>query len=479
MVGAKLKKIIKRLSIVLSAVLILRVVGGVVISKFIDGDFFSRQLSRIVYEQTGRRLIIEEVPSFSIFPNFSFKMREVTLSNPTTFKGNDYFMKAEEVGFSIKLIPLLTKKIEISRVTVKNFSINLIASKSKQQNWVGWSPTDANLVDSANLEPVATSDSAFELAGFSVDELKLSGGKIVWLDEIAGNSLVINGLALLFEETSSFGSMSNAAAMESIISDLNLAGIFKIESVVAGDQRAATDLVGKITVAQEKVKLELSSGCFYDGQINGWMVMSGEPSRIKMESEVALEGLSFDKFNQKLTGKISTKVKIAAKGATYPELLRQLNGEGFFTIADGAYRGIDIPYEIKVVSSLLNSKVPPAKPEVPATGFEKASFTFKIAQGVAYTDDFLIEAADYQIAGAGAADLIKEFLDFSLTATAKRDQNLFVPVKIIGKFSEPSVKLDVNAALGGMAKRVIKNQLKGTMQAVPNSIKKLFPFNLN
>jgi AsmA protein len=172
----------------------------------------------------------------------------------------------------------------------------------------------------------------------------------------------------------------------------------------------------------------------------------------------------------RLSGRANLLLKATGRGASMDAVLRSMNGHVDAGIADGAFEGVDVAFEIGRVQSLLDSHAP-APANTRRTKFDEFKASAQISNGVAVTKDVTIASAAIKVSGEGSANLPTKMLDFRLLAsilTAPATKLVDIPLRITGPYSDPTVKADIN--------EVAKDQLKQKLQDVlkKNGLQGLF-----
>lgn len=161
--------------------------------------------------------------------------------------------------------------------------------------------------------------------------------------------------------------------------------------------------------------------------------------------------------------------------------ISNLTGNGSILINHGSYRGVGVPYEVRRAHAVLNIKQLPEKPQSPHTDFDKLTMNFRVNNGILSTNDFLVQAPDYKITGQGSANLKAKNLDLSLSAYSTHDENFFVPIKVTGALTDPSIRFDavvmLQHAIKKVVNNVIQNQVEKHIKNLPQEINKILPLN--
>ena len=130
----------------LGVVVLLLVVSAVVLPKVVDPNNYKDEISAAILERTGRELVIGGEIKWTVFPSVGLDLSDVTLGNRSGF-GDQPMLDIGQVGISVKLMPLLSKKIEIGEVSMTGVSLNLQRSADGKNNWEDLSDTPSNTTD--------------------------------------------------------------------------------------------------------------------------------------------------------------------------------------------------------------------------------------------------------------------------------------------------------------------------------------------
>jgi AsmA protein len=128
-------------------------------------------------KRLGRPATLGEM-HLGIFPP-RFRVQNPAIGDDPRFSPDAPFIKAQEMGVSLKLWPLLQKQIEISSLKLERPSLNLIKNSAGVWNFASLGrPTE-----SANPTPQNPSPPSPTQQQFSLDELTISDGQISILDQ--------------------------------------------------------------------------------------------------------------------------------------------------------------------------------------------------------------------------------------------------------------------------------------------------------
>ncbi len=167
---------------ILAAVVLLVIIAAIALPFFIDPNDFKPEIQTAVKENTGRNLTIKGDLELSVFPWLGVSTGELTLSNAAEFSGNN-FAQIKSSHVKVKLLPLLSKKLEVSRIELVGLDLYLAKNKQGLTNWDDLvqskkeekqaQQTDKNK-ENRNTNPL----SALALGGISIEQ-----AHIVWDDQ--------------------------------------------------------------------------------------------------------------------------------------------------------------------------------------------------------------------------------------------------------------------------------------------------------
>ena len=177
----------KPFKIILStiAALALLLIAAVFILPFvIDPNDFKPELAAIVKDKTGRELVLDGELKLSLFPWLGVSTGKIALSNAQGFQDRP-FATIEEGDIKVLLLPLLSKRIEVSRIVLKGLVLNLAKNKEGIANW-------ADLSDSGPMPSVPTGNvgkqdqqpasAAAATLAFSIGGIAVENARINWDD---------------------------------------------------------------------------------------------------------------------------------------------------------------------------------------------------------------------------------------------------------------------------------------------------------
>lgn len=172
----------KAAKIIISAAIGLVVVAVsamVLATILIDPNDYKGDISKIVQEKTGRELVFDGDLSLSVFPWIGVSTGGISLSNAPGFAEKNMFsLKSADV--SVKLLPLLSGKIELGNVDVSDLQLFLMRNKKGVTNWADLTGADEHAPKKED-KPADKKDAELNLV---VSGLNVQNANVVWDDRM-------------------------------------------------------------------------------------------------------------------------------------------------------------------------------------------------------------------------------------------------------------------------------------------------------
>lgn len=144
----------KTLQIVLGlfALIVALVLAAVIIIPLaVDPNDYRDDIARAVEERTGRGFEIEGEISLSVFPWLGLEVGRMRLGNPPGF-GDAPFLEIGSAGVGAKLMPLLSRRLEVSTLRLDGLRLNLVQLADGSNNWSDLADDDASARDTPPAE---------------------------------------------------------------------------------------------------------------------------------------------------------------------------------------------------------------------------------------------------------------------------------------------------------------------------------------
>lgn len=221
----------------------------------------------------------------------------------------------------------------------------------------------------------------------------------------------------------------------------------------------------------------------YDGDVR--IDASGETPSISVNEKVEgvnLTPLARSMFEQEnISGTIAGSFVLSGSGDNLAEIRSDLDGNMAFELADGAWEGTDVWYQIRAARALFKKEQPPERRNPPRTEFTSVVATGTVTDGIFSNDDLLAELPFLQLTGNGNVDLVQAEVDYSLQArvlerpefvdeASKTELDDFtqavIPLSVSGPLASPSIRPDVEGMLKAEVKKAVDEKRDELKQRV-------------
>lgn len=185
-------KILKKLFYLIILVILLLAVGTFLATRFINPNNYKDKITAMVHEKTGRDLTIQGQIELSFFPWIGLRVHGVQLSNAAGFQPNN-FASVGEADVRVKLLPLLSRQIEIGKVTLLDLTVNLAKNKEGVTNWQDLTARSTSNTAKVSTTTTTTQSTATGLV-FSVAGINIENANVSWVDAQKGRNVTLKNV---------------------------------------------------------------------------------------------------------------------------------------------------------------------------------------------------------------------------------------------------------------------------------------------
>jgi AsmA protein len=173
-----MSKVLKIILGLFGLLIVLVLAAVIIIPLVVDPNDYREQIARGVEEQTGRAFEIEGEISLSVFPWLGLEVGRMRLGNPPGF-GEAPFVEIGSAAVGARLVPLLSRRLEISTLRLDGLRVHLVQLADGSNNW------DDLGGDSAPSPEPRGAGPAFQFE--RVDGLRLTDAQVRYEDRKAGS----------------------------------------------------------------------------------------------------------------------------------------------------------------------------------------------------------------------------------------------------------------------------------------------------
>lgn len=430
-------------------------IGLVLLLPFIiDLNKYQDQYRPLIEEALNRKVMLDDI-RLTIWPRLGARVAGFTVVEDPAF-GTGPFASLASVDVGVKLVPLLSGKVEVEEITLREPLITVIKNKNGVLNASTLGRKGVAIPERPSRAPVPSPDGPLKiLALLAVDRVSIAGGKVTYRDVSQSQpveyvlqdmefllrsvhlgetpsihlAMLVQPLSLPVSLDGTFGPLKETADLDAINLQLALGKTnFAITGKTAGqhmslnvtapvintahlpmtlplkkpvevkDFKLAADLKG-----QEMRLSDLSFQLFEGTVVAQGGLMAGVAAP-PFNGKVAVQGLqlgpALDAVAQipvSISGTAGADFSVKGQGFATNDLTRALEGGGHVEVKDGKIEGVNLLEEAMAILRVAGISLDRAK----ATAFSTVETDLMIRQGVVTLQNLLMDSHDFQATGGG------------------------------------------------------------------------------
>jgi AsmA protein len=196
-----MKKAFKWIGIGLLAFCVVIIAALLVIPMFVDIQDYKPRLETMVSEKTGRHFSIGGDLELSLFPWAGISFSNLKLGNPDGYK-EKVFLSIESFDARVKLLPLLSKNIQVKRFIIEGPHLVLEKSADGKGNWKGFGESKKPEGKPVTVKKEKAPGNALPVKSLQVEEFAVKNGTAVWIDDAARTRKTLSDLNLELQNIS-------------------------------------------------------------------------------------------------------------------------------------------------------------------------------------------------------------------------------------------------------------------------------------
>lgn len=174
----------RKLFIGLFVLVVVLIAAIAIIPSLVPSEIYKEKIQTQLTKELARDVTIEGDVKVSVFPSIRAKTDRVTIANPDGFEG-DVFASMDALNAKVKLLPLLSKRVEISAFELKNPVINLQKKADGSANWVMGTPAQTAPTSKEDAGPFKR-DGRFAAIDPAIGRFAIENGAISYSDATTG-----------------------------------------------------------------------------------------------------------------------------------------------------------------------------------------------------------------------------------------------------------------------------------------------------
>ena len=170
--------------LVLITLAFLALAGATYMLVTFDPNDYKDRLVAAVTKATGRDFAIEGDIKATMFPVLGLDIAQIRMGNPDGFGGDD-FLSVGKMQAGVKIAPLFEKRIELTKITLVEPSINVIKNADGKTNLE---------FPKAEKTAIAADEPGGAPMDFSIEQIEISNARAVYNDKAKGEMWTVHPL---------------------------------------------------------------------------------------------------------------------------------------------------------------------------------------------------------------------------------------------------------------------------------------------
>lgn len=462
----------KKVLLAVGLLLLLLVALVVLLPFIVDLNSYQAQYRPVIEEALNRKIALKDI-RLTILPSIGVRVAGVTVMDDPAFSTGP-FASLTSLDVGVKLRPLLSKRIEVEEVTLRDPVITVIKNAQGVLNTstIGKKAGPKAEAPAKAPTPPPTAEGPLHiLTLLAVDRVAVSGGQLTYRDQSAAKptEYVLQKLEFLLKSVrlgetprvhaattvqpynlpvkvdGTFGPLTESLDLKTIDLMIGLGNIALAVkgSDVGGDLKLAVtsptintadlpvalplrkpieakDLKVAAAVKGPQARLQTFSVNLFGGRIEAHGgITTGSPAP-PFDGKVAIQGIQLGPLMEAVgtdkvavSGTVALNLAVRGAGFSMPDLTHALEGPGRIRIKDGKIEGINLLKEAFALLKAVGVKQDTAN----ATVFSTIESDLSIKRGIITVERLLMDSHDFQATAAGT-------VGFDQTLNLKANLNL-------------------------------------------------------
>ncbi len=197
-----MKSTLKWAAIIVGCLVVVVIAAMLIIPMFIDVQKYKPVLESKVVEATGRPFTVGDDLKLSLFPWAGISFSDLRLGNREEFSEKE-FVQVKSFEVRVKLLPLISKEIEIKRFVVDEPRIVLVKNKKGRGNWE--QPKQKQQQAAAPKtggEASPGGPGGLPINALTVGNFSINNGSALWIDHTTDTRKEIKNINLVLTDVS-------------------------------------------------------------------------------------------------------------------------------------------------------------------------------------------------------------------------------------------------------------------------------------
>ena len=489
-------------------VMVVVVVVGVILALpfFIDLNKYQNQYKPLIEDALNRKVQLQDI-RLTMWPRIGAQVAGFAVLDDPAFNAGP-FASLTSLDVGVKLMPLLSGKVEVGEITLRDPVITVIKNKNGVTNVATIGRTGVATPETPSRAPVPSTEGPLKVLGLlAVDRVSIIGGKLTYRDLSAAKPIeyVLQDLQFVLKSVQlgqspslhlatlvqpfnmpvaldgTFGPLKETTNIDAINLQLALGNtVFTITGSTAGHDANVNVNSPVINTANLPIALPLKNPVelksfeiaaavkgqdahlsnlsfqLFDGQVKAQGSLTSGSDSPPFTGTATIQGLQLGPALDALvatqvsiSGTAGVDVALKGQGFSMPDLTRALEGNGHLGVKDGKIEGVNLLQEAVTLLKVAGISIENPR----ATAFSTFETDLAIKEGIINVQRLLMDSHDFQATGEGTVGF-----DQTLNLTVTLNLSHALSQKLTG--SSPAARL---ALAGGQLN--VPLLITGTVQA--------------
>jgi len=444
------------MKIVIGLLIVVVLVVGVILALpfLIDLNKYQDQYKPLIEGALNRKVQLQDI-RLTIWPRIGARVAGFAVLDDPAF-GSSPFTSLMSLDVGVKFMPLLSGKVEVEEITLRDPVITVIKNKNGVLNVSTIGRTGIELPKTPSRAPIPSTEGPLKiLALLAVDRVSIASGKLTYRDlsDAKPTEYILQDMELLLQSVrlgqsprlhvgmlvqpfnlpvkldGTFGPLKQSADIDAINlqlalgkTDFTIAGKtvgrnvrLNISAPVISTANLPVALpfqkpvdVKNLQIAAEvqgqDVLLQNFSFQLFDGQVTAEGRVTSGSETPPFTGKMTIQGMQLGPALNALattqvsiSGTAGAELGVQGRGWSMPDLTRSLEGTGHMAVKDGKIEGVNLLQEAISILKVAGISLDNAK----ATAFSTIESDLAIKQGTIHVQRLLMDSHDFQATGGG------------------------------------------------------------------------------
>jgi AsmA protein len=508
-------------------VLIVVLVGFIFALPFlVDLNKYQDEYKPLIEEALNRKVQLQDI-RLTIWPRIGARVAGVAVLDDPAF-GSGPFASLSSLDVGVKLMPLLSGKVEVEEITLRDPVITVVKNKNGVLNVATIGKPGKAAPTAPSRAPIPSTEGPLKiLALLAVDQVSIAGGKLTYRDLSAAKpgeyvlqdfdlrlqsvrlgqiprlhlDTVVQPLNLSVRLDGTFGPLKETADIDAINFLLALGKTeFTVTGKVSG-QNATVNIgspvintanlpmtlplakpveIKNVQIAAEvkgpEAKLSNLSLQLFGGQVKGQAKLVTGSDAPPFTSSLTMQGVQLGPAldavattKLSVSGTAGADLSLQGRGFSMPDLTKALEGMGHIGVKEGKVEGVNLLQEALAILKVVGLSLGDPK----ATVFSTIETDLVIKQGIVTVQRLLMDSHDFQATGGGTIGFDQR-LNLAVRLNLSRDVSQKIAgLSPVAKLALKDGRLSLPLTIGGTVQQPTYGlDMKGVTGAVQEQVKK-------